>query len=382
MGLEDYKPMIVLVGCQFMYSGVTLTGRAALLQDMSSRVFVVYRQCIAFLLIAPVAYFSRRGTKGCRLGWKSFWLIFLLSFVGQVTTLVFTMHVTVNQNIYFEGLYLASSSAASALGNLVPAITFIMAYTLGLEKVHLRSLRSMAKIIGTLTCVTGAAAMALLKGPKLLNMEFLPRNSLFLGSGGHDTWLLGCLFLFGSACCWSLWLILQVPVTACYPDHLSLTAWMCLMAAVQSGILTLMVEPNIEAWKLSSSFQLFCCFYSGLASAVTFFAQAWCIARRGPLFSAMFNPLCTIIVTVLACIFLHEELYTGSMLGGLAVIIGLYIVLWGKAKDHEEVVEETSQMKKQNDQTTLWTKILITHLNEPMFLFFFFFNTFKIKSNI
>lgn len=59
MGLENYKPIIVMVGCQFIYAGVTLSGRAALLQELSSRVFVVYRQSIAFLLIAPFAYFSR-----------------------------------------------------------------------------------------------------------------------------------------------------------------------------------------------------------------------------------------------------------------------------------------------------------------------------------
>ena len=59
MGLENYKPIIVMVGCQFLYAGVTLSGRAALLQDFSSRVFVVYRQFTAFLLIAPFAFFSR-----------------------------------------------------------------------------------------------------------------------------------------------------------------------------------------------------------------------------------------------------------------------------------------------------------------------------------
>ncbi|PIN02601.1 hypothetical protein CDL12_24885 [Handroanthus impetiginosus] len=347
MGFEDCKPIIVQVACQFVYSGVTLIARAALVQDFSPRVFVVYRQSIAFLLIAPVAYFSRRGNiKGCGLSWKSFCLINLVSFIG----------VTVYQNVYFEGLYLASSSAGSALGNLVPAITFVIAYTLGLEKVHLRSLRSMAKVMGTIMCVGGAAAMALIKGPKLLNMEFNPRNSLFLKEG-HDTWFLGCLFLLASTCCWSLWLILQVPVTACYPDHLSLTAWMCLMAAVQSGILALIFEPNFDAWKLTSPFQLFSCFFAGLGSAVTFFAQAWCIAKRGPLFSAMFSPLSTVIVTVFACIFMHEELYAGSMTGGLAVIIGLYVVLWGKAKDLEDKNKEetitTTQIKNQNDQTTL-----------------------------
>ncbi|GFP85495.1 wat1-related protein at4g30420 [Phtheirospermum japonicum] len=291
-----------MVACQFMYAGVNLSGRAALVQGMSSRVFVVYRQCIAFLLIAPLAFFLRRGTlKECCLGWKSFWLIFLLSFIG----------VTLNQNMYYEGLYLANSTAASALGNLIPAITFVMAYTLGLERVKLRSLRSMAKVIGTVVCVSGAAGMALFKGPKLLNMEFMPRNSIFLGSNGHDTWLLGCLFLFGNAFCWALWLILQVHVSACYPDHLSLTAWMCLMSAVQSGIFTLIVEPNAKSWILDSPFQILCCLYVGLASAVTFFGQTWSIAVRGPVFCAMFNPLNTVIVTVFACIFLHEELYIG-----------------------------------------------------------------------
>lgn len=59
MGVEDCKPTIVMVGCQIIYAGVTLSSREVLLQDLSSRVFVVYRQCLAFLLIAPLAYFSR-----------------------------------------------------------------------------------------------------------------------------------------------------------------------------------------------------------------------------------------------------------------------------------------------------------------------------------
>lgn len=46
-------------------------------------------------------------------------------------SIYFLCSVTINQNIYFEGLYLASSSIASAMGNLLPAITFIMAYIVG-----------------------------------------------------------------------------------------------------------------------------------------------------------------------------------------------------------------------------------------------------------
>ncbi|XP_042063007.1 WAT1-related protein At4g30420-like [Salvia splendens] len=320
MGLEYYKPIIVMLGCQLLYAGTNLFVRAALLEKMSSSVFVVYRQFIGFLLMAPFAYFSRKGKDGC-LNWKSFWLIFLLSFVG----------VTANHNSYYMGMTLVSTSVASAMYNLAPAITFLMAYTMGLEKVG-RSWGSFAKIIGTVVCVSGAAVMALLEGPKLLEVA--------VGVGDDHTRVIGCLLIFASSCCWSFALILQARVNESYPDYVSMTALMCLMASVQSGIFTMIVAPSMDVWKLTTPIQIFSCLFAGMTSAITFFAQAWCVARRGPLFSALFQPLCTVIVTVLGYIFLHEDLYLGSVTGGVAVIIGLYIVLWGKAKDNSSSTEE------------------------------------------
>ncbi|PIA37038.1 hypothetical protein AQUCO_03100056v1 [Aquilegia coerulea] len=326
---EDNKPVIGMLSMQFSYAGVALLTRAALLQGMSPRVFVVYRQAIATLVIAPIAYFSKGKKEKLCLGKKSFSLIFLASLIG----------VTINQNIYFEGLYLASSSIASAMSNLVPGITFVMAAAVGLEKVDI-SLRSMAKVGGTLLCVGGAVSMAMIKGPKLLNIELDTPNSV-LHSGGEN-WILGCLLLFGSCCCWSFWLILQVPVSVSYPDHLSLSAWMCFFATLQSGTLTFFLEPDPKAWNLHSSYQLFCCIFAGIVgSAISFFIQSWCVSKRGPLFSATFNPLATVIVTFLACLILHEELYSGSLAGAVAVVVGLYVVLWGKAKDLREMRRET-----------------------------------------
>ena len=58
--LGDYKPAMAMVGLQFIYAGLALFTRAALLQGMSPRVFVVYRQAIATLVMAPIACFTRR----------------------------------------------------------------------------------------------------------------------------------------------------------------------------------------------------------------------------------------------------------------------------------------------------------------------------------
>lgn len=53
------KPTVVMIALQFSYAAVALSTRAALLQGMSPRVFVFYRQAIATLVITPVAYFTR-----------------------------------------------------------------------------------------------------------------------------------------------------------------------------------------------------------------------------------------------------------------------------------------------------------------------------------
>uniref|UniRef100_A0A803MFI8 WAT1-related protein n=1 Tax=Chenopodium quinoa TaxID=63459 RepID=A0A803MFI8_CHEQI len=272
--------------------------------------------------------------------------------------------------MYFEGLFLASSSIASAMSNLVPAVTFLIAAIMGLEQVHMKKLSSMAKMLGTIFCVVGAACMAFLRGSKLLNNVELPPSpiSLLLNSfGGDDTWLIGCLFIFASMCCWSFWLILQVPLIACYPSHLSLSAWMCFFSMLQSGAIALFLDHDPEDWNMTSNLELTCCFFSGIfGSGVQFFAQAWCISKRGPLYSAMFNPLCTVITTVLACIVLHEELYVGSLLGGVGVIIGLYIVLWGKAKEKKENLLECEDFE--SDPSKAPSFKIVNDLEQPLLL--------------
>ncbi|CAK8559998.1 unnamed protein product [Lathyrus sativus] len=332
--VEYYLPVLVMVLMQLIYSGLTLSTRIALVEGMSPRVFVVYRHAFATLIFGPIAYISsRRNSSSCSLNLRSFSLIFITSLIG----------VTLYQNLYFEGLYLSSSSVATAMLNLIPGITFVIAAFVGMEKVNIRSLTTIAKIVGTLICICGAMCIALLKGPKLLNAESIPLKSIMATAVGGDenNWLFGCLFLLGSNVSWAVLLILQVPAYANHPNYLSLSAWMCLMATFQSGLVTLFLEPNLNAWKINSLLQLGCCLYAGImASAVAFCLQAWCIKKRGPLFSAMFSPLGTLIVTVLAALFLHEELYTGSLIGAIGVIIGLYIVLWGKAGDVVDVKEK------------------------------------------
>ncbi|CAG7886681.1 unnamed protein product [Brassica rapa] len=296
--VEEYKPVMAMIGLQLCYAEVTLSSRATLVHGTSPRVFILYRQALATICIFPFLYFSRRKSRISSLDLKSFSLIFMVSLIG----------ITINQNLYFEGLYLASSSMGSAMGNINPAVTFLISFLVGYEKVNIKNIRGLAKIAGTVLCVLGAISMTLLRGPKILNSE----SDFSIAKS-----LLG-----------------DVPISAYYPDHLSLSAWMCLLGTIQCAVVTFFLEKDPNAWILHSFSEFATCLYAGVvASALSFTVQAWVISKRGPLFSSMFNPLCTVIVTILASLFLQEEIFTGSLIGGLCVIMGLYIVLWGKAKD-------------------------------------------------
>ncbi|KAK8683094.1 hypothetical protein V6N13_039162 [Hibiscus sabdariffa] len=336
--IDDYLPALVMTGLQCVNAAVALFTRVALVNGLSPPIFVVYRQGIATLLIAPIAFASRRKNSArWSLGLKGFAWILLASLIG----------VTASQNALIMGLYLSSSTIATAMNNLIPAFTFVVTAILGLERFNIRSLTTLAKILGTVICVGGAMSMALLKGPKLLNTQLLPPKSLL--DQGAETWLLGCLLLLASAFFWSLWLVIQVPISASCPDHLYSSAWMCFMATLGSAIVALLLEKDPAAWTLNSRLEISCCLFTGFSLAGAFFVQAWCISRRGPLFAAMFNPLSTVMVAVFAAVFQHEETYTGSMVGTFAVIVGLYVVLWGKAKDFEKM-EHGMDPKLVNDQ--------------------------------
>ncbi|KAG5407352.1 hypothetical protein IGI04_013471 [Brassica rapa subsp. trilocularis] len=326
--------------------GVILTSEATLVNGTSPRVFILYRQAFATIFIFPFILFTRGRSKLSNLDLRSFSLIFMASLVG----------ITLYQNLYFEGIYLASSSMGSAMGNIIPAFTFLISFLAGYEKVNFRNTRGLAKILGTVICVVGAVSMTLIRGPKILNSEFsLPIAKSLLGDiKDQNLWLFGCLLVFVSTLCWSFSLIIQVPISAYYPDHLSLSAWMCLFSTIQCAIVTFFLEKDPNAWILHSYSELATCLYAGVVtSALSTTVQAWVISKRGPLFSAMFNPLCTVIVTILASMFLQEEMFTGGLIGGLFVIMGLYMVLWGKAKDVDVMIIQEQIDNNKNSEVKI-----------------------------
>ncbi|KAL2454913.1 Protein WALLS ARE THIN 1 [Abeliophyllum distichum] len=91
-----------------------------------------------------------------------------------------------------------------------------------------------------------------------------------------------------------------------------------------------------QAWLVHSGGELFSVFYAGVvASGIAFAVQIWCIDRGGPVFVAVYQPVQTLVVAIMASAALGEEFYLGGIIGAVLIIVGLYLVLWGKNEERK-----------------------------------------------
>ncbi|XP_058107918.1 protein WALLS ARE THIN 1 [Magnolia sinica] len=331
---ERAKLHLAMLALQFGYAGFHVVSRAALNMGISKVVFPVYRNIIALLLLAPFAFFLEKKERPALT--LSFTIqFFLLALCG----------ITANQGFYLLGLENTSPTFASAIQNSVPAITFLMAAALRIEQVRIRRKDGIAKVVGTVACVCGAMVITLYKGPVIFRQASLNLNLTrhwqqqqvpLLGDAKEKSWTLGCIYLIGHCLSWSGWLVLQAPVLKKYPARLSVTSFTCFFGVLQFLAIAAFLERDPQAWSFHSGGEVFTILYAGfVASGIAFAVQIWCIDRGGPVFVAVYQPVQTLVVAIMASIALGEQFYLGGIIGAVLIIAGLYLVLWGKSEERK-----------------------------------------------
>ncbi|KAL8133355.1 hypothetical protein AgCh_008716 [Apium graveolens] len=245
----------------------------------------------------------------------------------------------IDQNLYIMGMKNTTATFAAAMCNVLPAITFVIACIFGLEKVKCKSIRSQAKVGGTLTTVGGAMLMTLVKGPVIDLIWTRGRTHQLQGSGGVDLQhsVRGSLMITVGCFSWACFMVLQAITLETYPAELSLTAWICLMGTVEGAVVALVMERgNAAVWSLNLDTKLLAAVYSGVfCSGLAYYVQGIIMKDRGPVFVTAFNPLSMIIVAVLGSFILGEQMYLGRVIGAIVIVAGLYLVVWGKSKDYK-----------------------------------------------
>lgn len=203
---------------------------------------------------------------------------------------------------------MVSATFSAAMSNLVPAITFIMAVCLRMEKLAIKTVPGASKVVGSLVGIGGAMVFTLYKGAMIQIWPSHPdpfhmNKSISSSHANHPSNpALGSILAVIGCFCGATWYIIQVHIHATitlifficylsfilqfniilyvhcylecmqgkmsktYPCVLSCTALVSAMGTIQSVILALCTERDWSQWKLGWNIRLL-----GVAYAVCSF---------------------------------------------------------------------------------------------------------------
>ncbi|XP_021810119.1 WAT1-related protein At4g15540-like [Prunus avium] len=329
---QDALPVAAMVTVECTNVGLNVLFKAATSRGLSYYVFIVYSNAIATLVLLLLFFiFRRTGLPSFNLSLLS--KVFLLGLIGFLADIC-----------GYKGLSYSSPTLSSAMSNLTPAFTFILAVFFRMEKLALRSCSTQAKIMGTLVSISGALVVVLYKGATILSTPstvlstpstVLSPPSAVLGIS-EKIWVIGGLLLAVQYLLSSTWYILQTHVMKTYPAEIVLVFLFNLCGTIISAPVCLIAEANLSAWRLRPGIALVAIICSGcLGSSFSSLVHTWGLHLKGPVFISIFKPLSIAIAAAFSVIFLGDALSLGSVVGAIILSMGFYAVIWGKAKEDE-----------------------------------------------
>ncbi|CAJ2665472.1 unnamed protein product [Trifolium pratense] len=334
---KDLLPFVVLVGNECMITGVNTLFKAATLQGMSKYVFVTYSYTFATIFFFPV-YFFYRSRVVSQLSFSILSKIALLGVIGGSA-----------QILGYTGISYSSPTLSSAIGNLIPAFTFILAAICRMEKLAIKTRTTQAKVLGSIISISGAFIVTFYKGKSIIIAHNSSSFHLQHSSNGILTsvdinWVIGGLLLIVSNILITIWFIVQAEIMKEIPDELTSVFFHNLFAATFAFCVGLLAETNSSLWKIRLDISLISIVCTGIFGKFMGNAiYAWAIHLKGPVYVAMFKPLSIVIAVVMGMVFLGDTLHIGSIVGATIISIGLYAVLWGKAS--EEIEEDVGTLE-------------------------------------
>ncbi|KAJ1260104.1 hypothetical protein BS78_10G206600 [Paspalum vaginatum] len=320
--LEAAALPLSMVMVQVFTMVMLLLSKLALNTGMRPCVLMVYRNLIAAAAVAPLAFIFER--------------------------------IVLAMGLYYYGLQATNAAYSVMFLNLIPIVTFVIAFLVRAEKLALGEWPGRMKLLGALTCVAGMMTVSLLKG-HLLHLwpshllKYSHATAPAAASGGHHhNMVAGTLFLCASCLSYALWFIVQARLGKVFPSRYWATMLTCMSGSIQSFVIGVFLSHDREDWRIKWDLKLLTVVYSGVfTTGISFVLISWAVSRRGPIYPPMFNSLSMIITTVMDPLLFGTNIYVGGVVGALLIILGLYAFLWGKSKELQAVAAATKKLEQQ-----------------------------------
>ncbi|XP_031107489.1 WAT1-related protein At1g25270-like [Ipomoea triloba] len=346
--VHGLKPVMMMIIANGFFSGMSILYKIASTKGMSLRVLIAYRFIIAAVLSFLIAFYTERKTRP-KLTRMILFQAFSCALFGS----------SMAQNLFAKSLVLTSATLATAIINLIPAATFILAIPFGLETLSLKTKAGQAKVIGLLIGIGGAMFLTFYKGREF-NI-WSAQSNLLDHSSGHiagtptsknpHSHILGVLLALACVLSNAINLTIQAKMSKSYPCHFSSSALINVMASLQSTGFALCTERDWSQWKLGWNLKLLIVVYAGVVASTFATCLMMCsISMKGPVFVSAFNPFMLICVAIASIIFLKENPYLGSVIGAVVIIVGLYMVIWGKHKEMKEALSKLAPAESDDEE--------------------------------
>ncbi|XP_071728014.1 WAT1-related protein At5g40240-like [Rutidosis leptorrhynchoides] len=323
ISIEDVVPFIVMMLVECVEVSSLTLAKSAMNNGMSQLVYVVYYNVLGTIVLFP--FFA---VHNCRSNWPPITsgLIFRFMILGL-------LGIGFLQPLGYAGINYSSPTLSTALGNLIPAYTYLIAIIFRMEKLDIRSSSSQAKSIGTFIAISGALLLTLYKGPEIIRIVSYDSTKTIVSSQASN-WILGGLLLAITGILLSTWHVLQTATIKEHPDEITMVFYVSCFGTIICAIFSLIIERNFDAWLLNSSYEIVAVVFAGVfLGAFRNRVLVWCLHKKGPVYVAMFKPLSMVIAVIMGIMFLGDTLYSGSVIGAMIIAAGFYAVVWGQANE-------------------------------------------------